>query len=112
MKTFQRYQTFRIPARIRNGGFPHEKIYRIKVASGETFEHIGFSSYMWDSSKKILQDKDLDGEIDGYVMVYFWDMKDQNTALVDPPQAHGWDRSGLVEIAKNDLADFPPEDIK
>ena len=108
----RRGDRFRIPAKIRNGGFGSEKIYRVRLANGEDFEGIGFTHYMWDEAKKILPDKDLDGEISGYVMVYFQEMCGEDEAVVEPPQLHNVDYQGPIAVAKNDLQNFPPDDIK
>lgn len=107
MTTPRKYDRYRIPARFSRGGFSHEKSYRIKLANGEELKHYGFGSYLFDESGKRLPDIDFEGERGGYCEVIFWELANPHTAVVMPPQAHGCEHSGLVEVSKNDLQPIP-----
>lgn len=101
----RKYDRYRIPASFRNGGFPSEKVYHFRTASGEEFHHLGFTSYLFDQDGKRLRDKDFpkDEQRDGYCEVIFLELVNDHTALVQPPQVHGCENSGPVAVSKNDL---------
>ncbi len=101
------YDRYRVPARFKNGGFPSEKVYWLRTAQGEDFKHLGFTSYLFSEDAKRLPDKDIEGERSGFCEVIFLRMANAHTAVVLPPQVHGCDNSGPIEVAKNDLLPIP-----
>lgn len=105
-RTHERYL---IPARLKNeGGFSSETGYRVRLANGQDFEHIGFTSYTFDQNKKRNPNDHWQGEIDGFVEVIVQGAgQSEHTIVVEPPQVHGVAWSGLLEVSKNDLAPIP-----
>lgn len=100
-------ERFLVPARLCNeGGFPHETIYRLKMANGKHFEHIGFTSYTFSPEKTRHPDIHRKGEEDGFIEVIFYEIDDKKAKIL-PPQAHGCDWSGFLFVAYNDLQLIP-----
>ena len=56
---------------------------------------------------KRLPDKDFDGEQSGHCEVIFLELANAHTAIVLPPQVHGCENSGPIEVSKNDLLPIP-----
>ncbi len=104
----RKYERYMIPARLKNeGGFSNETIYRVRLANGQDFEHIGFTSYTFDQNKKRSPDAHWLGEKDGYVEVIVHDNSKHDCIIVEPPQVHNCEWSGFLEVPINDLKPIP-----
>ncbi len=105
----RKYERYLLPARLTNeGGFSNETSYQVRLASGEDFGHLGFTSYTFGEDKKRNPDAHWQGERSGYVeVIYHAPGRHEHTVVVEPPQVHNTEWSGLLEVSKNDLKPVP-----
>lgn len=106
----QKHERFLLPATLMNeGGFSNETLYRIILANGQTMDHLGFTDYTFDSLKNRNKNHNWKGPKDGFIEVIFHDLVPNNreSAVVEPPQVHGINHSGLVVIPIRHLLPIP-----